>query len=150
LLNLRRTNSEENDFINLVFKLDEYLHVIDGDKHPFFAQFNKLDSIKNVIVAYEDEVPVGCGAIKKYIEDTMEVKRMYVKPEARGKGIGRKILNELEIWTLELNYNKCILETSKKLIEAVRLYKNSGYNIIPNYGQYKVIESSICFEKKLR
>jgi len=85
LINLYRTNSEDNDFINLVFKLDEYLHIIDGDKHPFFAQFNKLDSIKNAIVAYEDKVPAGCGAIKQYNEDTMEVKRMYVKPEARGR-----------------------------------------------------------------
>lgn len=143
----RRTDSGDKDFINLVSLLDEYLQDKDGKDHSFYAQFNKLDKIKHVIVAYENNLPVGCGAIKEYDKNTMEVKRMFVKPEIRGKRIGSKILIELEDWARELNYTKCILETGNRQVEAVKLYKSSGYEIIPNYGQYENVENSICFEK---
>ncbi|MCL5028988.1 MAG: GNAT family N-acetyltransferase [Bacteroidetes bacterium] len=149
MLTLRRTNSGNKDFINLIALLDEYLQVKDGDDHSFYAQFNKLDKVKHVIVAYENNKPVGCGAIKEYDGNTMEIKRMFVLPEVRGRKIGSKILIELENWASELHYTKCILETGKRQIEAVRLYKNSGYEIIPNYGQYRDVENSVCFEKRI-
>ena len=103
--------------------------------------------MKQVVVAYENEIPVGCGAIKPYQENTMEVKRMYVHPNQRGKGIAREILTELEKWAGELSYTKCILETGKKQRDAINLYTKNGYFTIPNYGQYAGIETSICFEK---
>ncbi len=149
MLSLKRTDSGNKDFVNLVSKLDEYLHEKDGEQHGFYAQYNKIDKIKNVIVAYDDSTAIGCGAIKEYDSGTMEVKRMYVKPEYRGRRIGRRILDELENWAIELNYKKCILETGRKQPEAVRLYTNSGYTVIPNYGQYKNVENSICFEKEI-
>jgi len=149
MLSLKRTNSEEKDFIELAAQLDEYLRVKDGREHSFYAQYNKIDKIKNVIVAYEGGKPAGCGAIKEYDKDTMEIKRMFVKPEMRGGRIGSKILIELENWAAELNYARCILETGKRQPEAVRLYEKNGYRLIPNYGQYRGIENSLCFEKEL-
>jgi GNAT superfamily N-acetyltransferase len=146
---LIRTNSENKDFIDLVKALDAYLAIIDGDDHAFYHQFNKTNALKHVVVAYENETPVGCGAIKPYGPDAMEVKRMYVKPAQRGNGIARQILYELEKWAKELSYSKCILETGKKQADAVRLYTKSGYSIIPNYGQYANMETSVCFEKEL-
>jgi len=114
----------------------------------FFAQFNKIIHIKYVVVAYdENEIPVGCGAIKAYAENVMEVKRMYVLPNQRGKGIASFILKELETWTKELGYKKCILETGYKQPEAIQLYKKNNFQIIENYGQYAGVESSVCFEK---
>ncbi|MFA5047121.1 MAG: GNAT family N-acetyltransferase, partial [Paludibacter sp.] len=113
------------------------------------AQFNKTDKIKQVIVAYLLDKPVGCGAIKVYSGDTMEVKRMFVQPAERGKGIASGILAELESWSRELGYKKCILETGQKQPEAIRMYKKNKYSVIPNYGQYENIENSICFEKEL-
>jgi GNAT superfamily N-acetyltransferase len=77
----------------------------------------------------------------------MEVKRMYVLPNNRGKGIATTLLWELEKWALELGYMKCVLETGKRQPEAISLYEKSGYQRIPNYGQYKGVENSICFEK---
>jgi GNAT superfamily N-acetyltransferase len=77
----------------------------------------------------------------------MEIKRMYVKPESRGKGIASKILSELEAWASELSYNKCLLETGIKQPEALRLYTKNGYERIPNYGQYSDIIGSLCFGK---
>ncbi len=149
MIQLIRTNSENKDFIKLVKSLDVYLAEKDGEDHAFYSQFNKIDKIKFVVVAYESETPVGCGAIKEYNSNAMEIKRMYVAPESRGKSIATRILSELEKWTTELSFSKCILETGKKQTEAIRLYKRNGYNLIPNYGQYAGVENSLCFEKEM-
>ena len=144
-----RTNSENEDFQNLVRQLDADLKIRDGEENLFYAQFNKIVRIKFVIVAFEGEVAVGCGAIKEYADDTMEVKRMYVVQNKRGKGYASSILKELEKWTIDLNYKICVLETGKKQPEAIELYKKNGYQIIQNFGQYENVENSICFEKVL-
>lgn len=144
-----RTDSANSDFIELVKLLDADLAKRDGKDHSFYAQFNKIDKIKNAIVLYDDDKPVGCGAMKEYLPRVMEIKRMYTLPESRGHGIAGKILSELETWAKELSYKKCVLETGKKQPEAIGLYTRHGYTIIPNYGQYEGIENSVCFEKIL-
>ncbi|PQJ11821.1 GNAT family N-acetyltransferase [Flavipsychrobacter stenotrophus] len=149
MINLKRTDSSNNDFRILVAALDKDLAIRDGADHSFFAQFNKIDLIKHVVVAYADNLPVGCGAIKEYTADTMEVKRMFVPVKKRGRGIASLILRELEAWAKEMNYRKCILETGEKQPEAIKLYKKNAYTVIPNYGQYADIESSVCFEKSI-
>lgn len=146
---LKRTNSENPDFIQLVKLLDADLAIRDGEEHLFYSQFNTLDKIKHVVIAYEEKIPVGCGAIKEYCPDKMEVKRMYVSPYHRNKGIASKILYELENRARELSYKKCILETGKKQPEAIGLYKKTGYTLIENYGQYAGVKNSVCFEKIL-
>ncbi|AEA45663.1 MULTISPECIES: GNAT family N-acetyltransferase [Flavobacteriales] len=149
MLTLIRTNSENKNFQNLVLELDKDLAKKNGDTNDFFAQYNKTDLIKNVVVALNDYLPVGCGAMKEFDNSTMEIKRMYVTIEMRGKGVAVAVLNDLESWAKELGYKKCVLETGDKMLEAIGLYKKSGYKIIKNYGQYENIESSICFEKEL-
>jgi putative acetyltransferase len=150
MIELIRTDSSNSDFISLVKKLDEELAVRDGNEYSFYAQYNKLDAIKNVVVAYEDSAPVACGAIKKFSSETMEVKRMYTITTQRGKGIAAQLLSELERWAAELHYKKCVLETGKRQPEAIALYKKCGYRSIPNYGQYIGVDNSLCFEKVLR
>ena len=149
MLTLIRTNSENKNFQNLVLELDKDLAKKNGDTNDFFAQYNKTDLIKNVVVALNDYLPVGCGAMKEFDNSTMEIKRMYVTIEMRGKGVAVAVLNDLESWAKELGYKKCVLETGDKMLEAIGVYKKSGYKIIKNYGQYENIESSICFEKEL-
>jgi putative acetyltransferase len=144
-----RTNSDNKDFQKLVEALDADLRIRDGEDNAFYAQFNKITAIKHAIVVYDGDLPVGCGAIKQFSDDTMEVKRMYVLPEKRGYGIAVSTLGELEIWAKELNYTRCILETGQKQPEAIALYKKQGYKIIPNYGQYEGVANSVCFEKML-
>jgi putative acetyltransferase len=150
MIKIIRTNSDNQDFIDLVKHLDADLAERDGGDHSFYAQFNKIDKIKYVVVAYENRKPIGCGAVKEYAPNTVEIKRMYTLPEGRGKGIATKVLTELEIWAIELFYEKCILETGKKQPEAIGLYKKNGYKLIPNYGQYAEIENSLCFEKDIK
>lgn len=148
---IKRTNSENPDFIALVALLDAELAIRDGEDHLFYDQFNKIDTIKYVVVAYdESNIAVGCGAIKQFEPNVMEVKRMFVPVEKRGKGIAGEILKELETWAWELDNLKCILETGIMQPEAISLYKKSGYRFIDNYGQYAGVENSICFEKLLR
>ena len=147
-MKLLRTNSENQDFIQLVKMLDEYLAYIDGDDHAFYDQFNKIDSLQHCIVLFEEENPVGCGAIKGYDEETAEIKQMFVIPEFRGKGYASAILNELEQWAKELQFKKVILETGTGQKEAIKLYRKT-YLQIENYGKYKGVETSICFSKEL-
>lgn len=150
MIRIQRTDSEDNDFIQLVTRLDEFLAKMDGREHDFYDQFNKIDKIKHVVVAYSGKMAVACGAIKEYNTETMEVKRMFTSEEHRGKGLAAKVLNELEIWAMELGYSGCILETGRRLPEAMKLYEKNGYRQIPNYGQYVQMGNSICFEKKLK
>lgn len=150
MIRIIRTDSDNPDFIKLVTRLDSDLAERDGNDHSFYAQYNKIDKIKYVVVAYEDGRPVGCGAIKEYAPNTMEIKRMYTSPESRGEGIATQVLTELEKWATELSFEKCVLETGKRQPEAIGLYKKNGYKLIPNYGQYAEIENSLCFEKDIK
>ena len=150
MIRLLRTNALHKDFIQLVAKLDAEVAILDGDDHEFFAPFNRIDTIKYAVVVFFNDRPVGCGSIREFDERTMEVKRMYTDPEFRGHGVATKVLEELEKWTLELGYNKCVLETGINLPNAIRLYQKSGYQLIPNYRQYEGVDTSRCFEKVLK
>jgi len=149
MLTFLRTNSTHQDFISLVRQLDIELATIDGDEHSFYVQYNKIDKINHVIIAYENELPIACGAIKQFSENTMEVKRMYTLAPYRGKGTASGVLIQLEKWAAEMNYSHCILETGIRQPDAIRLYGKNGYLPIPNYGQYAGVENSRCFEKAL-
>ena len=147
-MTFKRTTSDDPDFAGLVANLDRILAVTDGDDHSFFAQFNKSETLIHCLVAY-DGTAIGCGALRVYDQDTVEVKRMFVLPEFRGRSVGREILSELEKWAFSLGYKNCILETAKTLEPAVALYRSSGYEIIENYPPYDGVETSVCLTKKL-
>ncbi len=146
---IKRTDSKDLDFIQLVKELDSGLSITDGEDHAFYDQFNKLDKIKYSVVLYEMGNPVGCGAIKEYAPGIMEIKRMYVRQNNRGRGYASKILKELENWASELSFKNCILETGINQSEAIALYKKNNYAAIPNYGQYEGVEKSFCFGKSV-
>lgn len=148
-LKIIRTDSENADFREFVALLDADLAIRDGAEHSFYAQFNKIDKIREVVVAYEDNRAVGCGAFREYEPDVAEIKRMYVREENRGRGIAGEILVELEKWARELNFSECILETGVKQPEAIRLYEKSGYEMMPCYGKYLNVENSVCMRKIL-
>lgn len=148
-MTIQRTDSSSSDFKKLVKSLDANLAEHNGDDDAFFAQFNKIDVIKNCIVVYIDETPAACGAFKELTEDTVEIKRMFTNPEFRKRGLGSSIVKELENWAKELGYQKAVLETSKDLTNAISVYEKSGFQRIPNYGQYVGVDSSVCFEKYL-
>lgn len=149
MITIKRTNFENQHFTDLVAQLDEYLRICDGEDHDFYNQYNSVDKLQHVIVVYMNHKPIGCGAIKPFDNKTVEVKRMYVLPETRGKGIATRILKALEHWAREMSYIRCILETGKRQPEAIALYLKNEYTIIANYGQYAGIDNSVCFEKPI-
>lgn len=144
-----RTISSNPHFIKLVEELDTYLAIIDGDEHDFYDQFNSIDALNHVVLIFDNDMVVGCGAFKELDSETVEIKRMFTREVARRKGIASMVLKELENWILELKYRKVRLETGVKMANAVGLYKKLGYQSIENYGQYKGKKLSVCFEKDL-
>ncbi|MDP5081496.1 MAG: GNAT family N-acetyltransferase [Winogradskyella sp.] len=150
MIKLVRTSSENIDFIYLVKHLDAYLKITDGEEHEFYNQFNSISVIKHVVVAYLNEKPIGCGAIKELSKKNVELKRMFTSEEVRGKGIATQVLFELEQWAKSLNYESIVLETGIRQTEAVQFYKKNLYKIIPNYGQYIGVKNSLCFQKTIK
>ena len=148
-MNVLRTTSKNTDFEALVALLDADLAKRDGQDHAFYHQFNSIANLKYVVVCYWEEKPVSCGAFKAFEGNSVEIKRMYTFPEYRGKGCASIVLKALEDWAKELGYQSCMLETGKKQPEAIGLYQKNGYVSIENYGQYKGVENSLCFQKTL-
>lgn len=148
-MHIIRTDSDHPDFRSLVKLLDQDLAIRDGEEHAFYAQYNKVDKIRHALVGYLDNQPVACGAIRAFNDESVEVKRMFVLPEYRGKSLAGEILTELEVWAAALGFQRCILETGKKQPEAIRLYEKSGYSVMPNFGPYAGVENSVCMEKIL-
>lgn len=148
-MNIERTQSSHPHFVQLVAELDAFLTVKDGDMHDYYDQYNSIDNIPYVVLIYENEQPIACGAMKPFDSHSVEIKRMYTLPNQRGKGLGRKVLQELEAWAQELNYATLVLETGASFDAAIALYKKYGFQSIPNYGQYIGVESSVCFKKTI-
>jgi putative acetyltransferase len=149
MLKLIRATCDNNDFRKLVAMLDEDLYARNGMMQAQYEPFNKIDAIKNVVVAYLDDIPAGCGGYKKFDDESVEIKRMFVNKQFRKKGIARAILTELENWALENGFKKTMLETGIKQQEAISLYTSFGYSIIENFGQYKGNPNSLCMCKTL-
>ena len=149
MISFLRTHSENPDFKKLVVELHAILKILDGEDHVFYADLNQTAVLNEVLIAFENNAPVGCGALRTYSENTVEIKRMYVTELYRNKGIASKILNELEAWAKELGNTKCILETGIMQVEAIGLYPKNGYEKIENYGNYKGVANSICFAKTI-
>jgi putative acetyltransferase len=150
MLQILRTDATHPVFLGLVKELDGYLQIQNGEAHPFFAPLNALDDIKYVVLVFENNEAAGCGAMKVITPDTMEIKRMYVPSEKRGRGIGSLVLKGLEQWAHELGFNTCILETGQHMKDAVHLYTKNGYTIIPKYGPYVNVPDSVCFAKQIQ
>lgn len=135
------------DFAGLTSLLDKYLEVVDGDDHAFYSQHSKIEALKHCVVLYYENIALACGALKVYDENAYEIKRMFVHPSARGNGYAQQVVKELERWSRELGATKTVLETGKRMPDAIALYKKLGYIITENYGPYQGVSNSVCFHK---
>ena len=150
LFSLRRTNQTHPDFRALVTMLDTHLLDYYGSQLTTYTAHNVLPESVEVVLAYAGDEAVACGAFKRLPEPGMvEIKRMFVKPEHRRKGLSRAILSELEQWAKEENHHTSRLETLRSKTDAIALYQGQGYVVIPNYGPYADLPDSICLEKRL-
>ena len=145
------TDGQNKDFIELCHGLDEFLNELVGgeENRAEYIQYNKLDDIHDVVIAYDNDIPVGSTSFKKYDDENAEVKRVFVKEEYRGQGISNELMKMLEQRAREKGFKYFILESGEPLVSAMALYRKIGYKVIPNYGQYVNMEESICMKKKL-
>jgi Acetyltransferases len=145
------TDGCNQDFIELCHELDAFLNeLVGGEENRMeYIQYNKLDDIHDVIVAFDGDLPVGCASFKKYDEECAEVKRVFIKEECRGCGIANTLMQLLENATRDKGFRYLILESGEPLVSAMALYRKIGYEVIPNFGQYKDMPDSICMKKRL-
>jgi len=102
------------------------------------------------LIAYLDDVAVGCGAARRLDEKTAELQRMYVDPQVRGQGVGRALVESLEHEARALGVTRVVLETGTRLAPAIRMYEGLGYVRIPLFGEYlSSPDTSVCFGKSL-
>lgn len=146
-----RTDGSNKDFIENCRLLDMDLDrrvgkIIARDQ---YKKYNQLDEIREAMVVYEDHKAVGGGAIRKYDDETVELKRIFVHTEYQGQGIGSQLVSMLIEWALELGYKRMILETGELLVESCAVYKKLGFVVIPNYGPYVEMPQSLCMAKEL-
>jgi len=148
-IQLKRTQSIDLDFRLLVKELDAGLRITNGYSMDIYDQYNVIENVNTVVIAYMDTIPVACGCFKPYNNDAVEIKRMFVMPEARGKGISALVLQDLENWAKSLGFKQTVLETGARQVEALGLYKKAGYISIAPYGPYIDLPDSICLGKDL-
>ena len=147
MISLKRCESHHPDYSDLIKLLDQELENRYDDFQEQYNTLNNIGFIETVVVAYNDDNPVGCGCFSAYDDGIVEMKQMFVKKEERGKRIATLILLMLELWAADMGYKIAILETGIAQAEAIGFYVKSGYELIPNFGQYIGKVNSFCFHK---
>jgi GNAT superfamily N-acetyltransferase len=121
-----------------------------GATHFDLSAEEVADRRGTFLVVYRDAMPVGCGALRLLDADTAELKRMYVSPTARGRGLGRHLVAALEAEARALGVRRLVLETGVRQVAALTLYEATGFHPIPLYGEYRRSpETSVCLGKSL-
>ncbi|ATB70918.1 GCN5-related N-acetyltransferase [Sulfurospirillum diekertiae] len=145
-----KTTNMHEDFCALTHALDLELNRRYGKEQALYDKHNVLDPIETALIGYEDNLPVACGCFKKIDDTTVEIKRMFVQPNYRRRGLSSRLLLELHAWAEECGFLYAQLETGKGQPEAIALYTKMGYAVIPNYAPYVGMENSVCMRKVLR
>lgn len=134
----------------LIAELDASLRLVYPETSIHGLHDEDFDSDRFVLlVARAAGRAIGCGGLRSLDHDIAEVKRMYVVPAWRGRGLARAILAAIESLAIGRGHGVLRLETGKRQSEALALYRSSGFNEIPLYGEYVSDPFSVCFEKKL-
>ena len=149
MMELRFATPENPDFHALTAALDAYYFTLVGDVEKRYAKYNLPHLFDCRVVAYIDGVPAGCGAWKRIDEQTFEVKRIYIDPAYRQKGVASAIITALEQDAAAHGCSRAILETARTTADSAALYEKLGYQVIDYYGSPAGAENCLCFEKTL-
>lgn len=144
-----KTTSENSDFIFLIQTFDAYLWERYPELKKEYWGNNIIEFNSNVFIIYLDLKPVACGCFKKYNAASVELKRMFVLPEARGFGLAQLLIKGLEAEAKNQGFKVLVLETLYKQIEAINLYQKTGFRIVENYEPYVGLENSVCMSKSI-
>jgi GNAT superfamily N-acetyltransferase len=143
---------DSTDARRLVTALDEHLasrYSPDQRFGPNLKPEHVAPGLGAFVVARADGLAVGCGAIRRLDATTVEVKRMYVEPELRGRGVAKEILRHLETAARAMGAQRLVLETGIYQAEAMGLYRQAGYAPIECWGEYVDVPTSACFGKRI-
>ena len=143
------TDASHPDFISLMRQADEEYFTIYGDIVLNYRQHNKPEGIICVALVYCGGNAVGCGAIRRYNDTAIELKRMFVQKKHRRRGIAKMIVRELEEQACALGFSRVVLETGADMEAAKALYTKLGYNYIGNFGPFAGDALCVCMEKTL-
>lgn len=148
---LRACPVDDPAFAALVARLDAYLAATDGDEHAFYAAHNRSDTLDFALVLEEPGGggALACGALRRKSAERVEVKRMYVAEEARGRRLAVGVLRALEAEARRRGYREVVLETGVRQPAAIRLYEREGYRRIPAYPPYAAMANSVCYARAL-
>jgi len=146
---LSRTTPDDPAFVELTTALDRELRAQYGEANEPYAALNRLAPGTAAVVMRDGGRPIGCGAFRIREGGRAELKRMYVVPADRGRGVARALLAALEAWAKEQGTAEVILETGTEQHAAIRLYTRSGYARIPAFAPYDGLPHSVCFAKRL-
>lgn len=149
MINLIRTAADDPAFLRLTGELTRELRERYGALQDQYEPHNNVEHAAAVIIAEDNGAPVGCGCFRVVDNTTIEIKRMYVPPTLRGRGIAARILERLETIARSRGFTAAILETGIRQPEAVRLYERHGYRRIENYGPYAGMTESVCMRKDI-
>jgi GNAT superfamily N-acetyltransferase len=148
-IQLLRCTTGEPRFQSLVRELDADLTTRYGEVQSLYTPHNKVAEIETAVLALEGGAPVGCGCWKPHGPGTIELKRMFVRPAARGRRIGQQLVEALEAWARELGHTAAVLETGNLQHEAIALYTRCGYQRTPCFPPYDHLPASVCMRKPL-
>ena len=146
---LSRSPAPTDDFLAVMAHLDDELAKLNGCQQQTYAGYNKPVGLALVVVAYDSGLPVAIGAYKVRDDSRAEIKRMFVEPSHRGRGLSRQVLAALEAAIAEAGLGSIVLETSRHFEAANGLYRNSGYRPIANFPPYQNLADSTCYQKDL-
>lgn len=141
--------AESADFRELAAALDAYYFTLVGDIQRKYAEPNRPENMSALLVAYDGETPIACGAWKAVDGETAEIKRIYVRPEYRRQGAASALIRALETDIACSGRHKLILETAVDTSGSHALYASLGYTQRDYYGSPAGAENCLCFHKEI-
>ena len=145
---IERRPADDPEIAELLTAQQAELRLFEADSGAIDGSFPLHDDIRYLVLVVDGRV-VACGALQSIDATTVEIKRMYVRPEARGQGYSHVVLAALEEWAVADGHKTGRLETGSYMPVALALYQGAGYRPIPTYGEYVANPYSRCFEKPL-
>lgn len=145
------TDGNNEEFHQFYLETEDYYSSIVGGKknREGFIPYNLSESISDVLLAYMDGVAVGCAGLKKYNDSDVEIKRVWVEPDYRGRHIATELMDRIEDKAREMGFKRAVLQTRPIMEDAVGLYEKRGYELTGNYPPYDKLEGAICMALNL-
>lgn len=144
------TNEKDERFIQLSNELNEEYYRKIGDEYEKYLDYNKIEDPHVVLLVLNWGNPIACASYRPFDEDSVEIRRVYVKRRYRNKGIAYKLVKSLEKLAMEENFKYSFIETGKENLPAVGLYEKLGYETIDNFGLFENDDVCICMKKEFK